>query len=98
MDMSNGYFAVCPACEGHGGFDRLGGFTAADMDEWYGDDFYERETFVSDYVGGVYSDPCEVCNGDRVVKSADLPRIEAELADAAEAEYERRMESRYAGW
>lgn len=91
-------FTVCPACEGHGGTDRLGGFTASDMDEWYGDDMEEREAFVSDYLNDAYTDPCEVCNGKRVVRTDDLPRLEAEMAEMAELAYERRMESAYYGY
>jgi len=93
-------FTVCPACEGEGGHDKLGGFTGADMDEWYGDDWGARDEFVSDYRSGVYDEACGTCKGQRVVATADLAEIEQRLADEAELAAEYAAEARYfgSGW
>jgi len=88
-------FTICPACEGAGGHDSLGGFTGADMDEWYGGDGYEREQFVTDYLGGAYDTPCTICRGQRVVLTSALAEIEEKMIFEAEIEAQYRAESPY---
>jgi len=88
--------SVCPECQGTGtDFGQAIEFTGADMDEWYGDDYYEREQFVSDYRNGAYSIPCQTCSGNKVVLTSELPRLEAQLAQRLEWEAEIAAESAY---
>lgn len=97
--MTEPKYVVCPTCDGEGFFSKIGAFTSADMDDWYGDDSYEREEFVREYTtrGGAYDERCDTCKGDRVVLTADLPEIEQRLRDEAEIAAEYAAESRYFG-
>jgi hypothetical protein len=86
--MSSKY-VVCPKCEGEGYVSKLGAFTGADLDEWYGDSD-ERYEFIEQYTerGGIYDERCPFCRGQRVVESAGLEeRLEYEAELAAEARW-----------
>ena len=86
-------FVVCPECEGEGYRSKLGAFGALDMDEWFGDDFDERDDFVAEYTrrGGAYDEPCPLCKGQRVT----TPREVADWEDEADMRHEMAMEARY---
>lgn len=92
-------YEVCYRCEGRGVHDCWeGGMTGEEMEE-QGPEFFE------DYMNGVYSTKCTVCNGDRVVAVIDRDRCTPEeLAahdEAQEAhnayEAECAAEARYFG-
>lgn len=86
--MSSKY-AVCPRCKGEGYVSKLGAFTGADLDEWYGDSD-ERYEFIEEYrkPGGMYDERCGFCEGQRVVEAAGLRE---RLEDEAERAYELSM-------
>lgn len=87
---------VCPECDGDGYVSRLGDFTAADVDDWYGDDYDARDEFARDYMrrGGPYDQHCPLCKGERVVSQDQVESWRYEQ----EAEAERRAEQRACGW
>ena len=60
------HYEVCPQCAGSGTQDcwGTGGMTWNEFDE-------QGPEFAEDYMSGVYSVPCEECNGLRVVRVVD---------------------------
>lgn len=58
---------VCDRCNGDGWVDKLGAFGETQLDEWFGDDYLERDQFFQDYKSGVYGEPCPICKGNKVV-------------------------------
>ncbi len=63
---------VCDRCRGEGTHDAWsGGMTSDEMDE-QGPEFFE------DYMSGMYSVPCEDCNGKNVVDEVDESRLSPE--------------------
>jgi hypothetical protein len=87
-------WSVCPDCDGRGtDYASELEFTGSDMDDWYGDDWDAREDFVRSYLNGAYSTPCQTCGGKRVVPTAELADIQAELDQRAQWEAEMLAES-----
>ena len=84
-------FVVCPDCQGHGGHDKIDGFTGADVDEWYGDDQAAREDFTHSYRAGYFTEPCSTCRGQRVVTEDQLVQWHEQAEDRAQEEAERRV-------
>lgn len=86
--------AVCPKCKGEKFQSKIGPFTGDDMDEWYGDNWEERDEFLENYQtrGGIYDERCATCKGEGVIDLEGLKTYAYNL----EAEYEQRMEDRYA--
>lgn len=86
-------FIVCILCDGEGFQSKLGDFNSSDMDEWFGDDFEERDLFAKEYTtrGGAYDEPCELCKGNRVITPAQESDWEAESEYRAEMAAEQRM-------
>lgn len=65
-------YVVCPRCQGEGTHDTWeGGMTGSEMAE-------QGDGFLDDYLAGVYSIPCSVCKGERVVAVPDESRCTPE--------------------
>jgi hypothetical protein len=70
---------VCTRCNGNGWVDSWeGGFTDADVTEWYGAD---RDEFIEDYKRGRYGVTCPECKGKNVVDVIDEDYCSKELLD-----------------
>ena len=83
--MSNKY-EVCDRCEGEGYVSKIGSFTAADLDEWYGPDV---DDFLDEYRKpdfGAYGERCPECQGKRVVRTFES------LTEAEQEAYRERQE------
>jgi hypothetical protein len=87
-------YVVCSRCHGEGTHDCWeGGMTGEEMEE-QGPEFFE------DYMNGVYSKPCTVCEGKRVelvpdekrAHYSDLEKYTRQLEADAEIEAIYRME------
>ena len=75
-------YEVCPRCDGEGYVSKLGAFTGADLDEWYGDG-EERYEFIEEYTrrGGIYDDKCPCCDGNRVATKSQIDDWEERESD-----------------
>lgn len=95
-DQNESKWAICPRCDGEGFVSKLGAFTASDVDDWFGDDWYERDSFASEYTkrGGAYDEACPVCKGERVVDRKAMEK--ALYGDGDDADYEYSYRSEYA--
>jgi hypothetical protein len=86
-------FVVCPACEGEGHFGAGIVYTAADLDESFGDDWDSRDSMMQALREGVGGRPCDLCRGARVV----TPATAQDWEDGAEYRAEEAAERRYFG-
>jgi len=78
---------VCSTCRGEGTHVNpsidAGGLSA--------DDFADDPDFSEDYMSGVYDQPCNRCEGRRVVRQVDLDKLPADQRAA----YERQLKDDY---
>jgi hypothetical protein len=76
-------YGVCEPCHGHGSQDIF--------DNGVPNEYFDEPDFAEDYRSGVYSKPCEECNGERVVLVPDKRVAKPE----ALAQYEEALEQRW---
>lgn len=70
-------WGVCPTCRGEGTHVN----PSIDASGLTADDFYEDPGFADDYMSGVYDQPCNDCNGRRVVPEVDRDNNSSEMIE-----------------
>lgn len=84
------HWTVCPVCKGEGSHVN----PSIDASGLTAEDFADDPDFADDYMSGVYDQPCNRCEGRRVVRSVDLDKLPVDQRAAYERQLREDAETR----